>query len=335
MQRLTGRVRYILYAGLIIVATLLQLSSANAAKTPKSSYQLFVARFMDSDLIILDSATGRETGRIEFGFGANPSDLLLSPDLKTLYVSNRGHDEIAVVDVKSLRVKSKVKTGLHPHFMDFTPDGRYLIVVNNQDDKATILDASTLAVAGEPRIDDGASGIAVTGDGRFAYIPSIYQNNISVIDLEKMERVSTIKSLGPMSIVIPPGSNLAYFCSHRDRVSILDTRTNRVVGSIPAGDTPNHIRLSKDGRKLFVANALSNDLTVIGIEKREVLREIKTGVEPTSSALSPDGKFLFVANYGGGSNQGSISVIDVEMLEEVTRIKFRRYPRAVAVLPAE
>ncbi len=290
---------------------------------------------MDSDLTILDSATGKKTGRIKLSFGANPSDLLLSFDLKTLYVSNRGHDEMAVIDLKSVKVKAMVPTGAHPHFMDLTPDGKYLIVVNNQDVKATILDSSTLAVAGEPRIDLGASGIAVTGDNRFAYIPSIYENNISVIDIEKMERISTIKSIGPISIVIPPDSNMAYFCSHRDRVSILDTRTNKVVGSIPAGDTPNHIRVSKDGSKLFVANATSNDLTVIDIGKRRAVKTIKVGIEPTSSALSPDGRFLFVANYGGGSNQGSISVINVETLEEVDRIKFRRYPRAVAVLPAE
>jgi len=279
--------------------------------------------------------TGRETGRIELGYAANPSDMVLSPDKKTLYVSNRGTDELAIIDLRTDKVTRRIKTGVHPHFMRFTPDKKYLIVVNNQDDRATILDAATLKVVGRPQIDDGASGVAVTGDNRFAYIPSIYLDNISVIDLEKMERVSTIKSSVPMAIIRPPGSDLAYFCSHRDRVSILDTKTNDITGEIPAGDTPSHTTLSEDNSLLFVTNALSDTLSVIDIKKEQNIKEIKVGDEPISSTLSPDGKLLFVVNYGGRNEKSSISVIDTVGLKEIERIKIHRYPRAVAVIDAQ
>jgi len=332
MQRLTFY--GILRAAALLVAVFFVLSGPLQARG-QASYRLYVARFMDADIIILDSATGEETGSIELGYGTNPADMLLSLDKKTLYVSNRGTDDLSVIKLSSGKVKRRVKTGLHPHFMKFTPDGKYLIVVNNQDSKATILKTSNLKLAGQPRIDYGASGVAVTGDSRFAYISSIYDNNISVIDLLKMERVLTIPSIGPIAIIIPPGSNLAYFCSHRDRVSILDTKTNKVIGEIPVGDTPNHTTLSRDNRLLFVTNGLSDTLSVIDIKEKRNIKEISVGDEPVSSTLSPDGELLFVVNYGGKRGKGSISVIDVKELNEIERIKFYRYPRAVAVLPAK
>gem|GEM_PF-1473622 len=333
MQRLKSiRSKIIIF----ILATACFLQAVSVFASGKAAgYRLYVTRFMDGDVIVLDSATGEEMARIGLGFGANPVEVLPFHDNKTLYVSKRGHDEIAVIDAGTNSLKTVIKTGIHPNFMSFSRDWKYLIVATNQGGKAMVIDLESNAVVSEPRVGLGASGVAVTNDNRFAYVTSIYANDISVIDLRRMERVSTIHAPGAIAIVTPPGSHLAYFCSHRDRVSILDTRTNKVVGHIKVGDTPNYITLTPDGGLAFVSNALSGTVSVIDLHGRSVLKNIKVGTEPGSSAISPDGRFVFVTNYGKGSNDSSISVIDVETLEEVDRIKVWRYPRGIAVLPAE
>ena len=313
---------------------LLSLLPARVLAAGPTGYHIYVARFSDGDVTIIDSATHKEVGKITMGFGSNPAEVIPSSDKKLLYVSNRGHDEIAVIDVKSGKVTSRIKTGIHPNFTKITPDGRYLVVANNQDNHATVIDLSTNAVVGRPSEGLGASGVAITDDNRYAYITSIYDDDISVIDLGNMERVRIIKVRGAMAIVIPHGSRFAYLCSNRNSISILDIAANEVVGSIPVGDTPNYITLSSDGARAFVTNALSNTLSVIDLAKRAVIKEIAVGREPTSSALSPDGKFLFVNNHSDGDTDGSISVIDAGSLTEVDRIKFWRQPRASAVLPA-
>ncbi len=297
-------------------------------------YHLYVARFTDGDVAVLDSATGEEISRIDLGFGSNPVEVLSSPDHRTVYVCKRGDDEIVLIDTRTRKVRAAVKVGMHPNFMDFSRDGRYLIVANNQDDHASVIDMKSLGVVSEPRIGLGSSGVAVTQDNRYAYITSIYADMISVIDLGTMDRTLTIGYTSPMAIVIPSGSHLAYFCSHRDRISILDTRTNKVVGHIKVGDTPNYITLSHDGRTAFVTNGLSDTVSVVDLKRRRVIKEIAVGREPFSSRLSPDGRFLFVANHNDGPTDGSISVIDVEALKEVDRIELRRNPRAIAVIPA-
>ena len=318
--------------GIIAAVSVLPLPPLFAAGPP--GYHLYVARFSDGDVTVIDSATHKEVGKIAMGFGSNPAEVIPSPDKKLLYVSNRGFDEIAVIDVTSGKVIARIKTGIHPNFTKITPDGKYLVVANNQDNHAAVIALSTNVVVGRPSEGLGASGVAITDDGRYAYITSIYDNDISIIDLKNMERVRIVKVRGAMAIVIPAGSRFAYLCSNRNSVSILNIAANEIVGSIPAGDTPNYITLSKDGARAFVTNALSNTVSVIDLEKRAVIKEIAVGREPTSSALSPDGEFLFVNNHSDGDTDGSISVINTGSLKEVDRIKFWRQPRALAVLPA-
>lgn len=325
------QVKFTVYAAIVLFSLL----QAPALAAGTEGYHLYVARFSDGDITVIDSATHKEIGKITMGFGSNPAEIIQSPDKKLLYVSNRGLDELAVIDVKSGKVTARIKTGIHPNFTKMTTDGRYLVVANNQDNQATVIDLSTNAVAGKPAAGSGASGVAITDDSRYVYITSIYDDDISVIDLGNMERVRIVKVRGAMAIVIPHGSRFAYLCSNRNSISILDISVNEVVGSIPVGDTPNYITLSSDGVRAFVTNAMSNTLSVIDLAKRAVIKEIAVGREPTSSALSPDGKFLFVNNYSDGDTDGSISVIDVNSLTEIERFKFVRNPRALAVLPAK
>lgn len=334
MQRQLRRIIFFNFFFYAVMA-LLCLPQTPALADGPPGYRLYVARFSDGDVTVLDSATHKVVDRIVMGFGSNPAEVIPSPDRKLLYVSNRGRDEIAVVDVKSGKVTARIKTGIHPNFMNFTPDGRLLVVANNQDEKATVIDPATNSVVGSPAEGRGASGVAITDDGAYAYITSIYDDEISVIDLKKMERVRVVHARGAMAIMIPRKSRFAYLCTNRDRVSVFDIASEEIVGSIPAGDTPNYITLSPDGGRAYVTNALSNTLSVMDLEKRALIKDIPIGTEPTSSAISPDGKYLFVNNHSGGATDGSISVIDTSSLKEVDRIEFRRNPRAIAVLQAK
>ena len=293
---------------------------------------LYVARFMDGDITVVDGSTGEAVKRITLGFRSNPVEIISSPDGTSLYVSQRGYDEIAVIDLKTDSITRRIKVGLHPNFMAFTPNGRYLIVANNQAEYASIIDTSTHIVVASVTVGTGSSGVAVTDDSRLAYITAIYSNSISVIDLERMERIAVIDVPAPIGIVIPRGTGTAYFCSHRNRVSILDLKSNTITGHIPVGDTPNYIVLSRDEKKAFVTNALSGSVSVIDLAEKRHLKEIKVGSEPLGARLSPDGRLLFVVNYGDGDEDGTLSVIDTSRLEEIKRLSFRRYPRAIEVV---
>jgi len=321
------------------------LPAGSAPQSPdyrKEHYHLYVARLLDSDLVIMDSVTKEEIGRIEFGPGANPVDIVPSPDLSRLYVSLRGHNEVAVIDTKNRKLETRIKVGKHPHFIKVLPDGKRLIVANNSDTHASIIDMGANAVVAKPEVTVGSAGVAVTPDGKFAYIMSVYTGNITVIDLEKAKRVETINVPGEfpyfLSVAVPPGSPLIYICTtSRNSISVWDTRTNKVVGEFPTARYPSYITLAPGGARAFVTHTFSNyseSVTVVDLHKRAVIKEIKVGQMPMVPVVSPDGKFLFTANYGVRDEDGTISVVDMDTLAEVERIRFWRVPQAIAVVPA-
>ncbi|MBV8571552.1 MAG: beta-propeller fold lactonase family protein [Acidobacteriaceae bacterium] len=69
--------------------------------------------------------------------GANTNSVTLSPDEKTLYVTNGNSNDIAVVDVSKLvggrdAVKGLIPTAMYPNHVAVSGDGNYLYVVNGK-----------------------------------------------------------------------------------------------------------------------------------------------------------------------------------------------------------
>ena len=110
--------------------------------------RLFVANGSSDSVSIIDTATEqvideiRTTAPARFyatigGFkGANPNSLALSPDERTLYVTNGGTNSVAVVSLGAEPAPSEVvgliPTGWYPHSVSVSTDGRRLFVVNGK-----------------------------------------------------------------------------------------------------------------------------------------------------------------------------------------------------------
>jgi YVTN family beta-propeller protein len=72
-----------------------------------------------------------------------------------------------------------------------------------------------------------------------------------------------------------------------DTISVIDTKTLKEVGELPSGPDPEQLRVSPDGKLVFVANENDALLTAIDIATRKVVSEFPVGVEPEGVAVSP------------------------------------------------
>src|SRR5271157_1577500 len=64
----------------------------------------------------------------------------------------------------------------------------------------------------------------------------------------------------------------------------------------PAYLTPVEIKLSADGKKLFVVCEDSDSVLAVDTQTRQVVAKAKVGHKPKGLAISPDGKTLYVSN---------------------------------------
>ncbi len=84
--------------------------------------RVLVAVMGGNGLAVVDPATGTIERRVMTGRGAH--NLFLSPDGKTLYVSNRVDSTIAVLDAKTLVLAREIALPGGPDDLDFAPDGK-------------------------------------------------------------------------------------------------------------------------------------------------------------------------------------------------------------------
>jgi YVTN family beta-propeller protein len=161
----------------------------------------------------------------------------------------------------------------------------------------------------------------------------------------------------PSGMVLSPNGKLLYVANaNSDTVSVIDTRAEAVLETIPCrpaarlpfGSGSNALALSPDGGTLYVANGTNNCVAVVRLAPRSreggtieqaahslVVGLIPTGWYPGALLLSADGKKLLVANVKGhgtlsqprpvqkGMNShdflGSVSIIDVPDAAQLAR----------------
>ena len=95
-----------------------------------------------------------------------------------------------------------------------------------------------------------------------------------------------------------------------NRVALIEGATRKVIKHLAVGDDPSHLELSHDGRRLYVANSGSNDVTIIDTASDRVLTTAPTGARPLlpcvaandESVYLPSGpdKSVTVLGAGGG-----------------------------------
>ncbi len=69
-------------------------------------------------------------------------------------------------------------------------------------------------------------------------------------------------------------------------MNVVDTATDAVIARIEVGKRPWNMAITKDGRKLYVANGRSNSISVIDTGRNVRVREIAVGELPWGVAIS-------------------------------------------------
>ncbi len=227
----------------------------------------------------------------------------------------------------------------------------------------------------DPKLRGVPSGLAIATDGT-AYVCNLWAHSISRVRFEKGEPVITELKLSDNAAATTPlpadtstddasitkreralldatgaSDPFPYACLLDEKkgrlyvslwnqaaVEVVDTTTFAVRERWPVEEHPNEMVLTKDGRRLFVANANRNTVTVLdtatGRASETLLAELQPGAlsgnTPNSLALTPDGKRLFVAN----ANINTLAVFDVAETGKARSLGFIPtgwYPTSVRV----
>jgi YVTN family beta-propeller protein len=90
--------------------------------------------------------------------------------------------------------------------------------------------------------------------------------------------------------VAHPGANI---------VTVIDTATATVAGTLAAGAAPTRVAVTRDGSRAYVTNRDSDSISVIDTAIDAVIETIPVGDSPAYLAVTPDGTRLYVMNASG------------------------------------
>ncbi len=202
-------------------------------------------------------------------------------------------------------------------------------------------------------VGNSPSGIAITPDNRFAYVANnnnagiVGGNTVSVLNLETNKLVATITDMSfaePYTITINADGTKVYVTnSNGSTITIIDTATNTVTGTIGGFDGPSGMVITPDGTTAYVNNYGGPDgvgsgnattVNVVNLDTNTISGTITVGLAPASLAITPDGAFVYVINYvDGNPGTGTISVIQTSDNTVTDTITGFSGPFSIAITP--
>jgi len=147
--------------------------------------------------------------------------------------------------------------------------------------------------------------------------------------------------IGALSVCPCPGQDYAYVSNEGaaesgvpSDVTIIDLATNEVITTVTVGELPQGVAVNPAGTAAYVANTLSNDVTVIDTATYETTT-IPAGATPCGVAVHPNGRHIYVANADFlQDGVSSVMVIDRATNQIVDTLDCGKGSVGVAVHPA-
>ena len=265
--------------------------------------------------------------------GAEPEGVAVSPDGRTVYVANQSSHILSVVDAASRRVTS-VRLRNTPRFAAVSHDGRLVFVSLYADDKSgssvAVLDAARHTIIRYVSTGVQPYTLAVGPDGRL-WVPIHSHHRIEIYAAGGQRPAGRVMvPPNPHAVAFSAGLHRAFTADHESNaISIIDTRTDRLLKSVPVSRAPHSIAVSPDGRTVLVAGYEANAADLIDAARLRRTGPIPVGSKPQSVAFAADGRHAYVVNEG----DNTVSVLDGHTGAVTATVPVGRSPRTVAVSP--
>jgi YVTN family beta-propeller protein len=155
------------------------------------------------------------------------------------------------------------------------------------------------------------------------YTPNVFSNTVDVVDLQTGQPVASIGvGLYPIALLADPGGERLYiteygilnYAPESNRVEVIDTRRNEVVGLIPLAATTPQMIGDATRNRLYVLLPSSSEVVIS--DGQRILSRVKLERAPFQMALDDRAGRLYV----GDDLAHIISVIDVTSGQVVARI---------------
>lgn len=233
----------------------------------------------------------------------DPHNLTFSPDGSLLYVANLGANHVSVIDVARAEIVDEIPVGRAPavaaaegfgaEFQGIinvtpTPDGRLGFAAHGEAGALAVIDLRTRELKKSIPLGELPWRAYGTADGRFMLVPNNGDRTLSVISTATLEVVATLPAAEDMTGVNTGWFETTAFALSRaeKKAVVYDLEAMARVGEIALPGTPETGVTTPDGAKLYVALSDTDQVAVIDVRARELIKTIDgVGDEPWGAMM--------------------------------------------------
>lgn len=260
--------------------------------------------------------------------GDFPVNIALHPKEPFAAVLHAGYGdhEVVIIELKELKIVSRVNIPETFVGLAFGPDGSQLYASGSQKEVVHqfAFAKGFLSDHREIRIADIAekfvpAGLSVSHDGGQLYVANPWGDTVALVTLKEPAKLTHVKLVAAdypyTTLPSADGKRLYVSLWGRASVAVINLETQKLEAVWETKAHPTELLLNQKQDLLFVACANSNSVCGIETATGKTLEVITSslypqapvGSTPNSIALSPDEKVLLIAN----ADNNNIAVIDV------------------------
>jgi YVTN family beta-propeller protein len=261
--------------------------------------RIYISDEAESTLDAVDAKTLKVIKRVKLS--GHPNNIAVAKDGKRVYVAII--QEPGGVDVIDTATMTRVKTiptkgTIHNPYV--TPDGKYVVAGSIVGKSVNVIDAATETPAWTLDMDLGVRPMAFAanadGSTKWIFVQMSGLNGFAVVDFATHKEIKRINNpdLPPGKATVPEGSDPSHgmAVTSDGKTLVVCSRLNnylyayslpdlKVIGAAElTGKGAGWVTLTPDGKTAYVANPVTNDVSVVDVKTMKETARIPVGFVP-------------------------------------------------------
>jgi YVTN family beta-propeller protein len=282
-----------------VVGEIKDIEVNHGAAVAPDGRRFYITNEAESTLDVADAKTLKVVKHIPLT--NHPNNVAVSRDGKRVYVAIvGGPGAVDVIDVGTLTRAKSIRTEGGIHNVYVTPDGTFVVAGSIIGRKITVIDQATEDIAWTLAMDEGVRPMAFDanpdGSTQRIFVQLSGFNGFAVVDFARRQVVDRIKlpelpaaervteglqgSPSHGLAISPDGKTLCVLSKMNTRAYMYSLPDLKLLGESKVGHHPDWVTFTPDGKRVYVANAGSNSVSVVDVSMRKELTQIPVGQVP-------------------------------------------------------
>ena len=282
-----------------VVGEITGIEAGHGAGASPDGLQIYVSDEAESTLDIIDAKTLKVLTKVPLS--GHPNNMAVAKDGRYVYVGIiQEPGGVDVIDTKTRTRVKNVPTKGTIHNAYVTPDGKYAVAGSIAGKTINVIDAKTNEPAFTIDLDLGVRPMTFNtnpdGSTKWIFAQLSGFNGFAVVDFATRKEIRRIQNpdLPPGKSTVPQGSDPSHgmAVTSDGKTLVVCSRLNnylysyslpdlKLLGSAElTGKGAGWVTLTPDGKTAYVANPVTNDVSVVDVATMKETTKVKVGYVP-------------------------------------------------------